>query len=73
MPKLPVVTPQKLLRALLHHGFFVDRKRGSHIMLRHLDGRRTVLPYHPRDIPPGTLRGILSDIRVTEEELRELL
>lgn len=73
MPKLPVVTPRKLIAALLRQGFFVDRQKGSHLILRHPDGRLTVIPSHPRDLPPGTLKGILNDIDLTVEELVKIL
>ncbi|MBI5134992.1 type II toxin-antitoxin system HicA family toxin [Candidatus Uhrbacteria bacterium] len=69
MPKLPVVTPKKLIKALQRQGFFVDRQRGSHIILRHIDGRMSVIPMHTRDIPNGTLKGILEDIDWTVEDL----
>ncbi len=73
MPKLPMVTPRKLVAALLRQGFFVDRQRGSHIMLRHRDGRTTVIPMHARDLPPGTFKGILDDIGISADDLREWL
>lgn len=73
MPKLPVVTPRRLIAALLRQGFFVDRQRGSHTVLRHTDGRMTVVPMHARDLPPGTLKGILDDIDFTADELQEII
>lgn len=73
MPKLPLVTPRRLIVALRRQGFFIERQRGSHIVLRHNDGRITVITNHPRDLPPGTLKGILSDIDITVEELRDIL
>ncbi len=73
MPKLPVVTPKKLIRALQQQGFFVDRQRGSHTMLRHPDGRITTIPMHTRDLPAGTLKGILDDIDISVQELIALL
>lgn len=64
-----------LVRALHKLGFFEHRQRGtSHLILKHEDGRRAVVPIHSgSDIPRGTLAGILRDIRVTVEELERVL
>ncbi|MEV5703648.1 type II toxin-antitoxin system HicA family toxin [Actinoallomurus sp. NPDC052274] len=48
--------------------------RGNHHVLRHADGRTVVVPVHPgRDVPPGTLRGVLRIIDMTVDELNDLL
>ena len=73
MPKLPRVTSKKLVAALLRAGFVIQRQRGSHIQLKHADGRRTVIARHAGDIPLGTLNGILSDLRIGVEGLKKLL
>jgi predicted RNA binding protein YcfA (HicA-like mRNA interferase family) len=55
-------------------GFKVARVTGSHHIMRHPDGRGTTIPvHHGRDVAKGTLRGILSDIGMTMEELQQLL
>ena len=55
-------------------GFTVARVTGSHHIMRHPDGRGTTIPVHQgRDVAKGTLRGILSDIDMTIEELQRLL
>lgn len=69
MPKLPVVKAKVLLKAFLKLGFSKHHQVGSHIQLKHPDGRRTTVPYHPsRELPRGTLRGILNDIDLTVDE-----
>ena len=74
MPKLPPTSARRLIRALQRLGFRKHRQRGtSHLVMVHPDGRRTSVPVHPGDIPTGTLRGIFSDIRITPENLREVL
>ncbi len=71
IPSLPGI---KVVRALERAGFKVTRIRGSHYMLRHPDGRSVPVPVHPgRDMPKGTLRGILVIVGMEIEELRELL
>lgn len=69
MPKLPVVKAKILLKALIKLGFEKHHQAGSHIQLKHSDGRRTTVPYHPsKEIRKGTLRGIINDIDLTVEE-----
>ncbi len=46
MSRLPAVTGAELVRALRRAGFAVVRQRGSHVFLRHDDGRSTVVPVH---------------------------
>jgi predicted RNA binding protein YcfA (HicA-like mRNA interferase family) len=50
-----------------HFGFYVERQRGSHIILEHPDGRFTSVPAHD-PVKLGTLRGILMDAGVSEDE-----
>jgi mRNA interferase HicA len=62
MPKLPVLTPQKLARALENAGFELIRVKGSHY---YYYNRRTekiaVVPFHIKDLRKGTLHAILKD------------
>ncbi|MGH3679748.1 MAG: type II toxin-antitoxin system HicA family toxin [Natronosporangium sp.] len=61
---------RKVVRALERHGFVVDRIRGSHHVLVHPDGRSTTVPVHAgRDVPRGTLRGVLRDVGMTAADL----
>lgn len=75
MPKLPILTPSKLIRALTRLGFgmYSKRGRGSHIMMAHPDGRKTIIPMHSKDIATGTLLAILKDIKISKEEFVEIL
>lgn len=73
MPKAPRTTATKLISALRRIDFFIDRQRGSHVILRHADGRKTVIPKHAGDVPIGTLKGILRDIEIPIEELLKSL
>jgi predicted RNA binding protein YcfA (HicA-like mRNA interferase family) len=42
--------------------------------MRHPDGRGTTVPVHQsRDVAKGTLRGILSDVGMSMEELQRFL
>jgi predicted RNA binding protein YcfA (HicA-like mRNA interferase family) len=51
----------------------VFRQRGSHVTLRHPDGRRAIIPLHNFPLKKGTLTGTLREISLTADELRELL
>ena len=74
MSRQPVVRGRALVRALKRAGFVVIRTRGSHNLLRHADGRTTVVPVHAgEEIGPGLLRKILSDCEIAVDELRKLL
>jgi predicted RNA binding protein YcfA (HicA-like mRNA interferase family) len=63
---------KEVLRRLERAGFQPRRESGSHIVLRHPDGRQTYLPMHTGDVPSGTFRSILKQARLTEEEFRDL-
>ena len=69
-PRLPAMTAAVLLRALGKNGFEVVCRSGSHVVLRHPDGRRTTVPVHSgRDLGKGLLARILRDAGLTRDEL----
>lgn len=63
---------REILARLQRGGFEVRRQRGSHVVLRHADGRQTYVAMHPGDVPTGTFRQILKQAGLTEEEFRKL-
>jgi predicted RNA binding protein YcfA (HicA-like mRNA interferase family) len=72
--KLPALTGKRLIAALSGAGFEVVRVRGSHQVLKHADGRTTVVPVHAGEsIGPGLLAAILRDCELTRSQLRRLL
>ena len=70
MTKLPSLTARDLIRVVEKLGFAFDRQRGSHaVYIRRADHRRLVIPVHKgRDLKPGTLRGLISDMGLSVEE-----
>jgi predicted RNA binding protein YcfA (HicA-like mRNA interferase family) len=40
------MTAREIVRVLEHHGFEPVRQSGSHLILRHADGRRVTVPIH---------------------------
>jgi len=74
MPKLPSLTPKKIIKILENKGFVLDRTKGSHHIYYHPETkRRAVVPIHKRDLPKGTLLEILKQAGISREELGELL
>ena len=57
------------VRALLRAGFAQVGQRGSHVKLRHADGRIVIVPLH-RELRRGTLQSILRQAKMTLEQLR---
>jgi predicted RNA binding protein YcfA (HicA-like mRNA interferase family) len=74
MTRLPRVKGREVVRALERAGFSVERTRGSHVFLKHSDGRATAVPVHSGEtLGPGLLRAILRDAELTIEQLIGLL
>ena len=75
MPKLPIIKSRNLVKALKKSGFYEHRQRGtSHLIMVHSDGRRTSVPIHQgKDIPRGTLKGIIRDLEISNKEIIDLL
>ena len=71
MAKLPNVSGEEAVKALRRLGFLLLRQRGSHAILRR-GSQGCVVPMH-REISQGTLRGVLKQAGVTEEEFRSAL
>ena len=70
MPKLPLLSANKVIKILQKMGFEKVRQEGSHVFLRHPDGRTTVIPNHPgEDDDRGLLNKILKkDLSIEREE-----
>jgi len=63
------LTAKKTIRILEKIGFQKIRQKGSHIILRHPDGRMTVVPVHKgEDIGPGLLFEIIKDAKLSKKE-----
>ena len=73
MSKLPRnIKPQKLVNFLKKLGFQEIGGKGSHIRLKHQDGRWTQVAVHAKPIPVGTLRKILTQSKLTKNELEKI-
>jgi predicted RNA binding protein YcfA (HicA-like mRNA interferase family) len=75
MPKLPQIKGDRLVNALSKRGWYVDRTRGSHVIMRH-EGKpetKIVVPIHRKSLKPGVLSTILKRAELSVEEIKELL
>jgi predicted RNA binding protein YcfA (HicA-like mRNA interferase family) len=52
------ISSKALVRALEDAGFVVVRQKGSHVQLRHPDGRATTVPAGRKDLSLPLLRAI---------------
>ena len=74
MTRLPRVTGAHVVRSLRKVGFEVVRQRGSHVIMKHPDGRGTVVPIHSGEtIGVGLLSKIQKDIEIDREAFIGLL
>jgi len=65
---------KKILKILNKIGFETVRQRVSHLILKHPDGRVTVVPVHPGEqIGRGLISKIIKDAKLTREEFLKLL
>ena len=65
--KLPLLSGRQVLTALTRLGFVEVHRKGSHVKMKHEDGRVIVFPFHD-EIDRYTLKGALrdADIEVTD-------
>jgi len=65
---------RKVIKALSTLGFSIIRKHGSHVVLKHPDGRITVIPVHAKEnIGVGLLLKIMKDAKLERAEFIKLL
>ena len=74
MTRMPRLDGKALVAVLQRIGFWIDRIKGSHHILKHPDGRKTTVPIHSGDIiRPKLLSAILEDCNLTKDDLINLL
>jgi predicted RNA binding protein YcfA (HicA-like mRNA interferase family) len=70
LPKLPSLTPRKIIKILVKDGFALDHSTGSHMVYYHPEKRKRVtIPFHRKDIPRGTLISILKQAGIDRKEI----
>lgn len=72
MSKLPVLKPREAIRALERVGFKFVRQKGSHRI--YVKGNLGVtVPYHNKDLKPGTLRHIIEQSGLEKKQFLDLV
>ena len=74
--KLTGLSGKDVVRALQRGGFEILRVRGSHRILRRpgVPASTVIVPVHgTRDLPPGTVRSIIDQSGLTDEQFTLLL
>ena len=67
--KLPLLSVREVLAALNRMEFKEVHRKGSHVKMKHPDGRKIVIPYHD-EVDRYTLKGALKDAEI---EIKEFL
>ena len=65
--KLPLISGRQALNALKRLGFEEIGRKGSHVKMKHPDGRLIVFPFHD-EIDRFTLKGALRDAEIETDE-----
>ena len=74
MNRMPRVTGAHVVRSLRKVGFKLVRQRGSHAVMKHPDGRSTVVPIHGGEtIGVGLMSKIQRDVGIDREAFIDLL
>jgi predicted RNA binding protein YcfA (HicA-like mRNA interferase family) len=70
--KRPILAGKEIIKALAKVGFVPVRQKGSHVFLRHVDGRRTVVPLH-EEVNKSTLMDIIEQTKLARQDFLELI
>jgi len=70
--KLPLLTGRQVAAALHRLGFVEIHRKGSHVKMKHPDGRLIVFPFHA-EVDRFTLKGALRDADVAIEDFLQAI
>lgn len=73
MSKLPTISGRECVNALERAGFYINRQRGSHIIMRRDDPYAQVVVPNHKTLDRGTLRGIIRQAGLAVDEFIALL
>ena len=65
--KLPLLSGRQVIKTLERLGFAEVHRKGSHVKMRHEDGRMIVFPFHD-ELDRFTLKGALRDADIDLDE-----
>lgn len=67
MTKFPSFKPRDIERILVNNGFELKRQSGSHrVYHSQKTEKTTIVPFHSKDIPSGTIRSIIKQSGLNE-------
>ncbi len=73
MPKLSPIRARELIAILEKLGFQKVHQKGSHVRMKHVDGKRTTIPFHAGEkVGVGLLRKILREVSLSRNEFDKL-
>ena len=62
-----------MVKSLQKLGFYIDRQKGSHIILKNIDNIIIVVPVHgSKELKIGLFKSILKDINISEKDFWKL-
>lgn len=70
-PHFPVMSGAQMMHALHMAGFVQASQKGSHVKMRHADGRVAIVPNH-KELAQGTLRSVLRQAGISSDDFRRL-
>lgn len=75
MAKLPRLSGKELGKIVEKMGFEFSHQKGSHLVYKHPDGRKTTIPHHSgEEIGHGLLAKIIKkDLQMSSEEFEKYL
>jgi predicted RNA binding protein YcfA (HicA-like mRNA interferase family) len=65
--KIPLLSGREVLSALKRMGFKEIHRKGSHVKMKHPDGRKIIFPFHD-EVDRYTLKGALKDAEINIED-----
>ena len=72
--KLRPLEAEIVIKALVKIVFQPVRQKGSHLIMKHPDGRKTAVSVHPgEELGRGILREIMNDVGMNKKEFLDLL
>lgn len=70
--KLPLLSAKEVLAAIKRLGFVEVHRKGSHVKMKHPDGRVIVFPFHD-EVDRYTVKGALRDADIDVAEFLDNL
>lgn len=73
MPRIPIVSSIKVIKALAKINYDVDHQTGSHVILRQRKTHNRLTVPNRKEIARGTLKAIIEEAGLTVKEFTDLL